>query len=537
MAVISNSGAVVSGGTNADGSINWNALNAMNGLSPTVSNSNSGGRSQDTWTNLDIVNGISNSNTANSGYTYGTGGSASYAGTAQGQAIKNAIENALNNGQDITGFAQQFADGAQGYYNSQQPNPPKAYANSGFNLDTFMQGYMKYIQNAINEGKKSEQLLANQRMEQDLLAQNQSQRDAEKNYTDEINTINQGTYNASEDAKIRGMERGITYSAQQAGVEAGVASRAINNKQQAQQVRDLNLTTIKEKINAIKSGNLTELQSIEAKYNSQLQQALGDAYMKGSERGWNLSDMYTQRDWAVEDREDNQSHDTDMADLNNQYNNENREDQQTHDKEMAEINQRYAQDNMSLSQKYELQQLDVKNQYDQQIIAKNFENDLKRLGIEQSYAKELKNMDYAFQKEYLQLETQQKINLSKLEFGQQKVLMGMEEASKMRVLGAQQAYDNATMQAKFKAESDSMLREMVGSIITSDPNFTAYPTTDKQKLMMTDLFGVMSGNMSVDTFVRNNYSQSVVNNPTKYNNTVSIINNSINAKVKGWGSN
>lgn len=415
------------------------------------------------------------------------------------QDVKDNFLNAKATGGSTDGMSQQYQTAYDNYTNA-LGGGVQAKPNVKQN---FLDGYMKYMQDAMNQGKLSEQALANQKMEQDLLGQEQARRESEKNYTDTIGQIEQGTYNASEDAKVRGVQRGVMYSAQQAGVDAGIASRAISNKQQASEVRGLRLASITDKINAIKSGNLQEIQAIEAKYNSKLSEAMANAYLKGTEREWQLSDMQQQRDWTVEDR-----------DLGYQ-----------HDKDMTDIKQKYTQDNMSLSQKYDLEKMDVQNTYDQQKIDKMFENDLTKMKIDQTYKKELANMDYAFKKEFLKLEGDQKANLMQLEFGQKKALMAMDEASRMRVLGAQQAYGREEMQARFANESNKVLKDMVGSIIMNDPNFTAYPTSNQQKKMMGDLFGVMSGEKSVKQFVSENYSSKTVNNASSFNQSVSIVDN------------
>jgi hypothetical protein len=430
--------------------------------------------------NLDILNGANNAYVANSGYTFGSAGSANFANTEAGQMLKQAIDARLNAGQDITDLSQQYAEGAQQLFDK---NKKASGGAGGFNMQSFLDNYMQFMKGSYDSAKLGETALANSKMEQDILAQEGEKRQGEKDYTDSMNGINQDTYNASENAKIRGMERGISYSAQQAGVEAGVASRALTNKQQAKEVRDLRLGSIRDKINAIKSGNLAELQNIEASYNSKLQASMGDAFMKGTEHQWDMEKLSTQQG----------------------YTQSNMGLQQGYDLDKIKANQTNTLTNMGIQQKYDLEKIDVNNTNDQVKLNTMFENDLKKMSVDQQYKVQLQNMDYAFKKDFLKLETGEKKNLMAFDTEQQKIIMGLDQKHKMAILGAQNANDNRQLQAKFQQESQGAMRDIMSSILMNDPNFTAYPSTAEQGKMMTDLLGVVGGKITVDQFVNANY--------------------------------
>lgn len=393
------------------------------------------------------------------------------------QTIKDNFLQAKANGTSTGGMSQQYQEAQNSYNGATQP------VKQGFDMNGFMNNYMNYMKGSYDSAKQAETALANNKMQQDLVAQEAEKRQGEKDYTDSLNGINGDTYNASENAKVRGMERGINYSAQQAGVEAGVASRALTNKQQAKEVRDLRLGSIRDKINAIKSGNLAEIQSIEAGYNAKLQESMGNAYMKGTENQWDLDKLATQQG----------------------YTQENMGLQQGYDLDKIKANQDNTLTNMGLQQTYDLEKIDINNTNDMKKLDKMLEQDLVKMKVDQGYKKELQNMDYSFKKEFLKLETNEKKNLMAFDTEQQKVIMGIDQAHKMAILGAQNANDNAQLQYKYKQETQGAMRDIMSSIILNDPNFTAYPSTAEQGKMMTDLLGVVSGKTSVDSFVNANY--------------------------------
>jgi hypothetical protein len=465
--------------TTANGSVDFQALDKINGLTGTNGvNQNPGYNPMyDTnFANLNIVNGLNNNDGQ---YTYGSGGSMAYGQTPDGSALTQAIKDRLNAVQDITDLSNQYASGAQTYVN----NLSKKTTKQGFDMQGFLDNYMKYMKGSYDSSKLGETALANQKMTQDLLAQEANKRQGEKNYNDTVSGINNDVYNAYENAKVTGMERGINYSAQQAGVNAGIASRALNNIQQAKEVRDLSLASIKDKIDAIKSGNLAEIQNIEATYNAKLQEAMGNAYMKGTEHQWDAENMANQ----------------------NAYTQDNMAVQQGYDLEKIKANQANTLENMGLQQKYDLEKLNLNNQNDMAKLDKMYEQDLNKMQIDQNYKKELQNMDYAFKKDFLKLETNEKKNLMAFDTEQQKIIMNLDQAHKMSILGAQAGIDNAQLQAKYQYESQNAMRDILGSIMLNDPNFTAYPSTAEQGKMMTDLLNVMGGKTTVDQFVNNNY--------------------------------
>jgi len=455
---------------------------------------------------------------ASSNSTVNTQASAS----ADMQTVRENFLNAKANGTSTAGMSEAYQTAQSAYNNAGQPVVPPVQKTQApaFDMNNFMNNYMNYMKGSFDSAKVGETALANNKMQQDLIAQEAEKRQGEKNYTDTLNTINNETYNASENAKVRGMERGINYSAQQAGVEAGIASRNITNKQQAQEVRDLRLGTIRDKINAIKSGNLAEIQAIEANYNAKLQESMGNAYMKGTERAW-----------GVEDRNLGFEHDYNMADLNQSYTKENMAIGQGYDLDKIKANQENTLTNMGIQQKYDLEKIDVNNTNDVAKLDKMFEQDLAKMEIDQTYKKELQNMDYTFKKEFLKLETNEKKNLMAFDTEQQKVIMALDQKYKMSIIGAQNAGDMAQLQAKYKMESSSAMRDIMSSIIMNDPNFTAYPSTAEQGKMMTDLLGVVGGNITVDQFVNQNYK----NLPSsKKEETKARVANAISLKSKLW---
>lgn len=470
-------------GTVQNGSNEWyslmDGLNVANGLpsTPNVKPQVADTSKDAFYTNLDRLNGVDSNNGQ---YTYGYNGSMAYGQTPEGSALAKAINDRLSAGQDITDLSQQYMTGAQTYVDSLNK---KKTTTSGFNMNDFLSNYMQYMKGAYDSAKLGETALANQKMQQDLLAQEESKRQGEKDYTDTMNGINQDTYNAYEDAKLRGMERGVTYSAQQAGVEAGVASRALTNKQQAKEVRDLRLGSIKDKIDAIKSGNLAEIQNIEASYNAKLQEAMGNAYMKATEHQWDMDNMATQQG----------------------YTQDNMKLQQGYDLDKIKTNQANTLENMGLQQKYDLEKININNQNDMNKLDKMFTQDLQKMAVDQSYKEKLQNMDYAFKKEFLGLETEQKKTLMAFDTEQQKVIMNLDQSHKMAILNAQNSNDMAQLQYKYNQETQGAMRDIMSSIILNDPNFTAYPSTAEQGKMMNDLLGVVSGKTSVDDFVNANY--------------------------------
>lgn len=112
-----------------------------------------------------------------------------------------------------------------------------------------------------NSAKQARDALIQSRLTQAVQAEEANKLDAENNLVNETNAINQETYNATENTKAFGQQQGIQYSNQQLALQNGVQANASQSLNKARMARDTALTNIKNKIQALKDGAMSELQA------------------------------------------------------------------------------------------------------------------------------------------------------------------------------------------------------------------------------------------------------------------------------------
>jgi len=136
-----------------------------------------------------------------------------------------------------------------------------------------------------------------------LAEQDIAKRDAEKQFLDNLSEINQGIFDADQAGKVREQSRGIANSQQGEALRQGIAREGIGLRFKNAEDRTNRIADITDRISAIKSNALSAIE--QAKYQKQAADSKGIA---------DASVIGMQREFQVEDREDNQAFTKEMND-------------------------------------------------------------------------------------------------------------------------------------------------------------------------------------------------------------------------------
>jgi hypothetical protein len=237
--------------------------------------------------------------------------------------------------------------------------------------------------------KNNRDALIQARLAQDIAAEEQNKGTVENQLKTETENINQDVYNAQENTRAEGVQRGIQYSQQQQALEQGVSIAGNNAISKARTARDTALNNIKIKIDALRSGASNELIASQG-------QADADKAQYGMTTAQNVFNRQ------------NQVADNSFTAQNQVL--------------MSQLNQ---------SQQIELKKMDYAQQ--DKMAKLSLDQQKEMMNLEQTNKEKLFNMDTDRQKSFFDLNEASKEKFWKLDAGQQEKMLALDAVEKEKM--------------------------------------------------------------------------------------------------------
>ena len=161
---------------------------------------------------------------------------------------------------------------------SQPQSQPDTSMNDMMNMLGMMSGAYMQQQQGMLEAARQNQLTNLQKAYSDAVAQGRmSVRDAEQQFNEQSQSINQTAYQDAERTKLYGQDMGISNSQQMMGLMQGDNARKNNLINQNMTMRDRRINDIRDRVNAITTQRDLDVANINTQYDAGMQQAMGTA--------------------------------------------------------------------------------------------------------------------------------------------------------------------------------------------------------------------------------------------------------------------
>ena len=172
---------------------------------------------------------------------------------------------------------------------STQPIQNNNSMNDIMNALAIMSGAYMQQQQAMLEATRQNQLANLQKAYSDAVAQGKmSIRDAEDQYVQQLNAINQAAYQDAERTKLYGQNMGLSNSQQMVGLMQADNARKNSLLNQNMTIRDKRINDIRDRINAITAQRDLDIANVNAQYDAGLQQAMATAMMNMGNNAFGL---------------------------------------------------------------------------------------------------------------------------------------------------------------------------------------------------------------------------------------------------------
>lgn len=174
-------------------------------------------------------------------------------------------------------------------YSDARQTQPNTSMNDMMNALATMSGAYMQQQQSMLEATRQNQLANLQKAYSDAVASGKmSIRDAEDQYVQQLDAINQAAYQDAERTKLYGQNMGISNSQQMVGLMQGDNARKNSLLNQNMTVRDKRINDIRDRINAITTQRDLDVANVNAQYDAGLQQAAGTAMMNMGNNAFGL---------------------------------------------------------------------------------------------------------------------------------------------------------------------------------------------------------------------------------------------------------
>ena len=181
------------------------------------------------------------------------------------------------------------AQSTQPIQNNNSPIQNNNSMNDIMNALAIMSGAYMQQQQAMLEATRQNQLANLQKAYSDAVAQGKmSIRDAEDQYAQQLDAINQAAYQDAERTKLYGQNMGLSNSQQMVGLMQADNARKNSLLNQNMTIRDKRINDIRDRINAITAQRDLDIANINAQYYAGLQQAMGTAMMNMGNNAFGL---------------------------------------------------------------------------------------------------------------------------------------------------------------------------------------------------------------------------------------------------------
>lgn len=175
----------------------------------------------------------------------------------------------------LTNFDNLYTDSNN--FSQSQPQSNTSMDNM-MNMLGMMSGAYVQQQQGMLEAARQNQFTNLQKAYSDAVAQGRmSVRDAEQQFNEQSQSINQTAYQDAERTKLYGQDMGISNSQQMMGLMQGDNTRKNNLINQNMTMRDRRINDIRDRVNAITTQRDLDIANINTQYDAGMQQAMGTA--------------------------------------------------------------------------------------------------------------------------------------------------------------------------------------------------------------------------------------------------------------------
>lgn len=175
----------------------------------------------------------------------------------------------------LTNFDNLYTDSNN--FSQSQPQSNTSMDNM-MNMLGMMSGAYVQQQQGMLEAARQNQFTNLQKAYSDAVAQGRmSVRDAEQQFNEQSQSINQSAYQDAERTKLYGQDMGISNSQQMVGLMQGDDARKNSLINQNMTMRDKRINDIKDRVNAITTQRDLDVANVNAQYDAGMQQAMGTA--------------------------------------------------------------------------------------------------------------------------------------------------------------------------------------------------------------------------------------------------------------------
>lgn len=279
-----------------------------------------------------------------------------------------------------------IAEGAQGAYEDFLKGSSEAYYQE---------------QQALLEQARNQRLTELQKAYDQAVSDGKmSKEEAERQLTQEIESINADAYRQSQATELSGQTRGIGNSQQMLALQQGDARFANNQRSDARVARDERISKITERINQITNNYNLDVSGANSAYNTGLQQAQAQAMGQYNEGMANMSmeqwksaqemqnsltmlDEQTRKQMEIMAKQ--QGYDLEKMSVQQKYQLAQMAKQQQYTQDNMAKQQEYTQENMNLQYKLDLGKMKTQHGYDMQKINTQYQQDLNKMAKQHGY--------------------------------------------------------------------------------------------------------------------------------------------------------
>lgn len=199
---------------------------------------------------------------------------------------------------------------------------PIATIADQFDMKQYVADQLASGNSAITSAQQGRDLSIQARLNEQTALQAGQERDAVGNFTKASDTINANTYDAQENQRANGVNRGIQYSQQQQGLENGISNAGAKLIVDAGAQRDVAIANIRDRIASLKNGASLDTQASQSQADAEKAQLATNVNKDATQRQWTLDDMKDATAQADRVRQEGYSHEVAMKviDYTNQVN-------------------------------------------------------------------------------------------------------------------------------------------------------------------------------------------------------------------------
>lgn len=314
-------------------------------------------------------------------------------------------------------------------------------------VNNFMSTYVDALTQQARSAQASRDAIIQGRLSQDVADQQNLINDANTNYSKTEKETQDNIYNAQENNRAQGVQRGIQYSQEQQAIEAGTSLAGEKALVDAKTQRDNSIMNIKNKISALKSNATYEMQASNDQANSEIAKAQGDAIMTDTQRQWKLQDDATafQRQVALQNMDfDNQVKMFNMTEASKE--------------KFYKMDEQSKKDFMALDDEYKTRYFNMEEASKEKFFKMEDAQKEKFFKMDADLQKEMFNMN-AKQQEYMfNLEDKQKEKFFNLENDAKMKFMALDYSHQQSLM----AQSNSMKQAEFQQQLDIEAQQQAG---------------------------------------------------------------------------